>query len=366
MEDYPFKYTENDTPLIRAKVTSDLDSIVDEIKRNYPEATIVLSGSYACGEGRVEEGECISTANDYDVYVILSSIKGFFSALGSKKPAMLKTRLSQDHRFTVDLNLIWKPLLGLGLTCVAGKVIGGDRTIESLINRVPIRRRKLQVSYLKKGYLMLILALTLRDSKESFLQKALACGFYSFLGLKETKQEIQTCWKRYFSRRYLLGLTEKYGSELNPDICQLIRSVLIGKLKSEEGSFEFNQQSIDLTKGFLDGLTLQISHTFRWADYFQYLFQHLRNHTFPALFVDPNRLILKATVGLTDAMLHKRVDGRGDIDHAVRALYLLAKERPPKEGPEILEWCLEKVMLWGDLYLHKIGIERRPVTLIRQ
>jgi hypothetical protein len=350
---YRFRFTLDETPRIRAKIVADLDRIVHSITRNFPQATIVLSGSFSYGEGKIrEEGDRIVNASDYDIYVILRSPILVISALKSPELKRIGEESQSEEGFSLDLTILWKGFLDLGLTSVSGTVIQGDPEIGRLIDRVPISRRKLQVSQLKVAYLHLLDVLSGADGAS--LQDVLIPALRCFLGCHGGKGEQAHPWKDYFSLLRNLEMLHRYEGDLNPDLFLLIRSALANRLNPGI-PFEPPARSAALAEDFLKDLVSRLRATFRWTDYLQFLAHEIRHLRFTRLLFDPNKIMLQASASLVKAI---RRDGGVHGDELVKVKKMLGMEarREASGDDEVsLACCREALRNLGSVHLHKVS-----------
>jgi hypothetical protein len=360
MVGYNFPLIKNETPRKRVKIVSDLEKIVDRIKQDFPNATIVLWGSFSYGEGNINEEENkITNQSDYDIYVILESLTQVISALKDTKLKNINSRLGLEHGSCVDLTVIWQPLLNFGLTPVSGKIIHGNPEVGKLMDENPISRRKLRISQLKKAYFMLIEALSENERLGPSLQNALIQGFRSFLGLKETKAEIHECWKDYFSLHHNLRMLDKYRKDLEPALSELIRSALMNKLNPDKIPFVITPKSIALTKEFLRGLFFQTKRTFLWIDYLQYVVHQVMNLKVPRLFVDPNKVMLRVSYHLSNVFLENGDIDRYELEKAKKILQTITQGKDIKGDRACFAWCKEKIRTLAFAYVHKVKQGKR-------
>ncbi len=352
MGQYNFRFTVNETPRIRAKIVSDLDRIIDSITKAFPQATIVLSGSFSYGEGKVrEEGDRVVNESDYDIYLILKSPLLVISALKSAELKRIGEESRSESQLVLDLTILWKAFLDLGLTCVSGRVIHGDPEVGRLIDRVPISQRKLQVSQLKMAYIHLLDLLAEADGAS--LQNVLIPALRCFLGCNGRGEEPES-WKDYFSILRNFEMIHRYQNELNPELFLLICSALANRLNPGI-PFEAPAGSVILTENFLRDLLSRIKGTFRWTDYLQFLKNQIRHLRFAGLLSDPNRMMLQASAYLVKAI---REDGGVDRDELAKAKKILGMEaRSQASADDALSWagCKEAVRNLGPVRLHKVA-----------
>ena len=356
MRDFNFTFAENETPKIRAKITRDLNVIIDWIRRELPYATIVLGGSFSFGEGNArEEGDTIVTCSDYDIYVIVKSLPHAVSALRKKALRNLSVTLSPGIGFHVDLTIIWQTLIALNLTWISGRMLEGNPEVAKLMAKATISRKKLRVSHLKKAYLFLLEAVQENAPGVHHVRDALIQGFRSFLGLKERNEEIRASWRKYYSLRYNLSMLNKYSGDLKPDLSECIRSAITSKLHPGKRPFEVTPTTYGLTKEFLGTLFFATKRTFLWQDYLMYVLYQLMHSKAPNFLLDPNRVMLRACYHLSNAIQEDGILDSRELEKAIKTLRQVTGPQDFVEDWIRFAWCREKIRLLGSLYLHKVG-----------
>ncbi len=126
-------------PGLRARVRQDLKAICRHVSAAMPEASVLLTGSLSVGEGRCAEGgDPVLLESDYDLVILTPS---FLHSLPPVADGKLRP-LFQRHRFLAaqEITLAWEPLLKLGMTTTAGKVVSDGRRLDGVLENLPAPR----------------------------------------------------------------------------------------------------------------------------------------------------------------------------------------------------------------------------------
>ena len=126
----------------------DLIKIIDLIKREIKDASIILGGSLAYGEGRyVERNGKIEFLSDFDIFLIIPSLTETIRSMRNPNLKNLPESLSLLN--SVELIFVWEKILSLKLTTVAGEILVDNGRIKKILNNLPIPRA---TNNLKRAY----------------------------------------------------------------------------------------------------------------------------------------------------------------------------------------------------------------------
>ena len=126
-------------PHVRARIRKDLNSICDAVLGVIPGASVLLTGSLSVGEGRCREGPVPTLLeSDYDLVVVTRSFTDAMPAVTGKK---LKPMFAKMRFFApLEITLIWKPMLAMGMTTTAGRIIRGNRCLVNMLENLSAPR----------------------------------------------------------------------------------------------------------------------------------------------------------------------------------------------------------------------------------
>ena len=128
-----------DIPKLRDRIRQDLKAICSHVTVSMPGAGVLLAGSLSAGEGRPCEGpQPPSLESDYDLIILTPSLADAIPLLADRKLAPLWARRSFSA--AQEITLAWKPLLALGVTTTAGRLIGGAPQLAALLIDLPAPR----------------------------------------------------------------------------------------------------------------------------------------------------------------------------------------------------------------------------------
>ena len=343
----------DESPHIRARILADLEAISEILLEAVSQASIVLSGSLAHGEGRVGlDGMWLES--DYDLYIVVPRLLQVRSLLRTRSRCVQRL---QSLMLPTDLEVvvISSAVLRRGLTHVDGILLAGNRKINALLERpqsFPLGDRALCNAY----------ASLFRAFREEgdlrCLQKAVTMGFRAWL-LHRTRKRESSRNEELFSFRGNLDYLREHPGEPERPWRELVEWAIQGGLGNS-----IPQRSIDskTVLTFLDRVqgTIRLS-PFRWAGLLYVIFQVKRGRSF----IGPHRFLstyLTLARSLADVCV---ADGVSSIPGEImRGIERLAGQSCPIQvDTDQKGWALAEMIALAHANPHKIVIPRRRQTV---
>lgn len=343
----------DESPHIRARILADLEAISEILLEAVSQASIVLSGSLAHGEGRVGlDGMWLES--DYDLYIVVPRLLQVRSLLRTRSRCVQRL---QSLMLPTDLEVVVIPsaVLRRGLTHVDGILLAGNRNINALLERpqsFPLGDRALCNAY----------ASLFRAFREEgdlrCLQKAVMMGFRAWL-LHRTRERGSWRNEELFSFRGNLDYLREHPGELERPWRELVEWAIQGGLGNS-----IPQRSIDpkTVVTFLDRVqgTIRLS-PFRWAGLLYIIFQvkHGRSFISPHRFVSTYLTLARSLAEICSDCRSLSVPEEvvRDIEH------LAGTACPTQASTDQRLWAFDEMIALADANPHKIVIPRRRQTV---
>ena len=328
---------------------NDLTKIIGLIKREIKEASIVLGGSLAYGEGRyLEENNKIKFLSDFDIYLIIPSLLQTVKSL--KNPRLKNLPESLGLSNSVELIFVWEKLLSLSLTTIAGEILMDNGRIKKILNNLPVPR---STNNLKRAYKYLIMGIADLSKGSEYIGRAMIQGFQALLMFlkKDVKYEV---WNNFFSLKYDLKEVDSVKDFSGEAVHSLLKETLMDFLDIEKkGNYKI--EDFFLVREFLNKVYSSLNPTFEINDYVRYISFHLKKGRFPNPFINSTKYYLDSARLFLDA-----VEGFNRFDDlklkkAEKLLSRLTGEAVGGEkGSEILMNSRDKFKNYDEVYLHKL------------
>ena len=330
-------------------LSRDLGKIVELVKEEIKDVSIILGGSLAYGEGRyTEENNEINFLSDFDIFLVIPS---FFQTLQAMRNSKLKNLTEILYLSnSVELIFVWEKLLSFGLTTVAGEVLVKNKRIINILNNLPVPRA---TNNLKRAYKYLLIGISNLKENGEYVGKAMVQGFQTFL-MHTYKDSRYETWNNFFSLKYQLKVADCVREFSGDAVSQLLKNVLRGFI-DENKKHEYEIEDFFLAREFLNKLYLETRPVFEMNDFIRYLSFHFKNGKVPNPFINSTKCYLDATRMLVDAInINDRFDDR-KLHEAEKILNKLVGEQGEGLSPfEILKKSADKLKMYDEIYLHKV------------
>lgn len=341
------------SPRIRARILADLEAVSEILLEAVSQASIVLSGSLAHGEGRVGlDGMWLES--DYDLYIVVPRLLQVRSLLRTRSRCVQRL---QSLMLPTDLEVVVIPsaILRRGLTHVDGILLAGDRNINALLERpqsFPLGDRALC-----NAYASLFRAFS-EEGDLRCLQKAVTMGFRAWL-LHRTMEGGSLHNEDCFSFRGNLIYLHKHPEALPEPWREMAESALLAGLGNPSPQATLELKTVLAFLRWVQG-TFRVS-AFRWAALLYMVHQVKRGRSF----IGPHRFLstyLTLASSLADVCV---ADGVSSIPGQImRGIERLAgQSRPTQVGNDQKGWALAEMIALADANPHKIVIPRRRQTV---
>jgi hypothetical protein len=347
--DATHKFCLNETPQIRSRILADLEAITEILLEAVPQASVVLSGSLAYGEGRIER-DGLHLESDYDLYLAMPRLLQAWRITRSRSRCMRKL-LSLTLATDLEIVVIWGPLAWRGLTHLPGISLAGEPVMRQLVERPisPPGDRNLCRAY---AYLLGALR---DDANRGLLQKAVTIGVRAWL-LGRGVEEQGFCLADLFSFRGNLRYLTEHPGELAEPWREMAESAILAGLGGSTPHGTVDPKTVLAFLRWVQG-TIQVS-PFRWAGLLYVVHQVKRSRPF----IWPHRF-LSTYLNLASS-LAEVLSGGGNApvpDEIMRGIERLAGAVCPSRSGSADEkgWAIDEMIILAYANPHKIVIPRR-------
>ena len=327
----------------------DLIKIIELIRREIKNASVILGGSLAYGEGKyLEKKDKIEFLSDFDIFLIIPSL---IETIRSMRNPNLKN-LPESFRLSTSIEFIfvWERLLSLGLTTVAGEILVDNRRIKKVLNNLPVPRA---TNNLKRAFKYLLMGFTDCDKRGDYLGRALIQGFQALLMILR-KDAGYGEWNNFFSLKYDLAAIDSVKDILGEDVCSLLKDIFKSFLDIEK-KVHYRIEDFFLAREFLNRIYLKLDSTFKMNDYIRYITFHLKNNKIPNPFINSTRYYLDSSMMLLDAILDFDRFNELKLKEAEMLLNrLTGGEDIGKNLEDIFRKSVEQLRKYDEIYLHKV------------
>ena len=328
---------------------NDLTKIIDLIKKEIKDASIVLGGSLAYGEGRyLEENNKIKFLSDFDIYLVIPSL--FRTIKSLKNPRLKNLPESLGLSNSVELIFVWEKLLSFRLTTIAGEILMDNGRIKKVLNNLPVPR---STNNLKRAYKYLIMGIADLSKGNEYIGRAMIQGFQAWLMLlkKDAKYEL---WNNFFSLKYDLKEVDSVKDFSGEAACSLLKETLMDFLDIEKRG-GYKVEDFFLAREFLDKVYSSLKPTFEVNDYIRYISFHLKKGRFPNPFINSTKHYLDSARLFLDAVEGFNKFDEKKLKKAEKLLNRLTGEADGGgKGSEIFIKSRDKFKNYDEVYLHKL------------
>jgi len=342
----------DETPQSRARMWADLGAITEILLEAVPQASVVLSGSLAHGEGRIGQ-DYRRIVSDYDLYLIVPRLLHVRRMLGARSPFVQKL-LSLELLTDLEIVVIWSPFLWRGMTHVDGILLAGDPIISRALEkpRFPHGDRTLCRAYAS------FLRAFREDNDQGFLQRAATLGFRAWLlGRATTGGSWQN--EDLFSFRGNLTYLREHPGELAEPWREISEWALLAGLGNSSPQATVEPKIVLAFVKWVQGAFRPSA--FRWAALLYMVHQVKAGRSF----IGPHRLV-STYLTLASSLAEVCVaDGVSSIPGEImRGIERLAGQSCPTQvGTDQKGWALAEMIALADANPHKIVIPRRRQTV---
>jgi hypothetical protein len=342
----------DESPCIRARILADLEAISEILLEAVSQASIVLSGSLAHGEGRVGL-DGMGLESDYDLYVVVPRLLQARSLLRARSRCMQRL---QSLMLPTDLEVvvISSAVLGRGLTSVPGILLAGNNTVNPLLDYPTSFRGDRNLC---RAYASLFGAFQ-KGADRGLLQKAVTNGFRAWL-LHRTMEGGSLHNEDCFSFRGNLIYLHKHPEALPEPWREMAESALLAGLGNPSPHATLELKTVLAFLKWVQG-TIRLS-PFRWAGLLYVIFQVKRGRSF----ISPHRF-LSTYLTLARSLAELCSDSRSSSvpEEVVRGIERLAGQSCPIQvGTDQRLWAFVEMITLADANPHKIVIPRRRQTV---